>query len=442
VKNWEQHCEYKREWFKFTDYIPHRGQEKVHFPEEYAPYRVYVCGRRFGKTLSAAKELEVTMSLPETRSWIVAPNHNLTDLVFREVWKTCVHNEKMDIRSKSNRKGEKYLETAWGSTLHAKSAENPDSLIGEGLDKVVMDESARMKKIIWDELLQPTLADRRGEGIFITTPKGYNHIYDKYKLGQVGHKEKDPDWYSYQAPSWVNQHVFPGGKRDKFLRSVKRNLTKESFDQEYGAKFTTYAGKVYPFDRYMDTGNFPYNPDLPTYCSIDFGYRMPAVGWYQTDSRDHIFKIDEISHETNIKTEVLARRVLAKPYRVVKYFGDPAGTSIGGSGLGDIEIFRRHGIKVHYKRDKVSKDISAGVEHVRSFMESADGERKFHVDKKCVNSIDDYEAYRYPEDEGKDLKLKPVKDGLHDHTCDETRYFIINRFPIRRGRFTLLDRSW
>ncbi|MBT6053210.1 MAG: hypothetical protein HOG49_40965, partial [Candidatus Scalindua sp.] len=72
MKNWKQHCEYKKKWFEFTEYTPHRGQEKVHFPEEYAPYRVYVCGRRFGKTLSAAKELEVTMSLPETRSWIVA----------------------------------------------------------------------------------------------------------------------------------------------------------------------------------------------------------------------------------------------------------------------------------------------------------------------------------------------------------------------------------
>ena len=436
MKNWEKLCEWKKEWFRFTGYTPHRGQEKIHFPERYAPYRVYVCGRRFGKTLGAAKELEITLSLPETRSWIVAPNHSLTDLVFREVWKTCVHKNMLKIKAKSNRKGEKFIETEYGSTLYAKTAENPDSLIGEGLDKVVMDEAARMKSIIW-ELLAPTLADRQGEGIFITTPKGYNHIYDKFLLGQT-----DEDWYSYQAPSWVNQHVYPGGIKDKFLLSQKRNVSKNTFDQEYGAKFTTYAGKVYPFDRYKDVGSFPYNPDLPTFCSIDFGFRMPAVGWYQTDSRDHVYQIDEIAHEKNVKTEQLVRRVLSKPYRVAKYYGDPAGTSIFGSGIGDIEIFKRHGIKVNYKRDKLSKDIPSGVEHVRSFMESANGERKFHVDKKCINSIEDYEAYTYPEDEGRSLRLEPLKDGLHDHSCDQLRYFFINRFPIRRGKLTLLNRSW
>ena len=54
-------------------------------------------------------------------------------------------------------------------------------------------------------------------------------------------------------------------------------MSKEVFDQEYGARFTSFAGRVYPFERDLDVGHFPYNANFPTFCSIAFGYRMPAV---------------------------------------------------------------------------------------------------------------------------------------------------------------------
>ena len=50
----------------------------------------------------------------------------------------------------------------------------------------------------------------------------------------------------------------------------------------------------------------------------------------------------------------------------MEYFGDPAGSQAQGqSGLGDIEIFRRKGIVVNTKRDKVSRSIASGVSHVQ-----------------------------------------------------------------------------
>ena len=53
-------------------------------------------------------------------------------------------------------------------------------------------------------------------------------------------------------------------------------------DQEYGAKFASFQGKVYPFDRDLDVKKVEYQPNLPTYCTVDFGYRMPAVLFIQT----------------------------------------------------------------------------------------------------------------------------------------------------------------
>jgi hypothetical protein len=115
----------------------------------------------------------------------------------------------------------------------------------------------------------------------------------------------------------------------------------------------------------------------------------------------------------------------------VEYYGDPAGMQAQGqSGLGDIEIFRRKGIIVKSVRDKTSRNKPSGESHVRSFIESADGTRRFHIHENCEGIQEDLESLRYPESTG-DLKPESLKDGYHDHGCDMVRYFFINRFPIK-----------
>ena len=58
---------YKKEWFDFCEYKPHKGQSNLHFPPngEYSyennpdgtRFTVAVCGRRFGKSYASAKEV-------------------------------------------------------------------------------------------------------------------------------------------------------------------------------------------------------------------------------------------------------------------------------------------------------------------------------------------------------------------------------------------------
>ena len=196
---------------------------------------------------------------------------------------------------------------------------------------------------------------------------------------------------------------------------------------------------VYPFDRNKDVGKYPYNPDWDTYCSIDFGYRMPAVGWFQcyrVEGEWHINMIDEIVHESTIKTEELIRRIKARPYNIIQYFGDPAGKQRQGqSGMGDIEVFRQHGIRVDTITDKLSKNKPSGENHVRSFMENADGVRRLHIHEKCTEIQEDLEFLRYDKS-----GEKSIKDDYHDHACDMLRYFFINKFPMKNRKVKLRGR--
>ena len=63
---------YKEKWFNFMDYKPHYGQSKLHFPEkDTARFFVMVCGRRFGKSTSAAMEATYYASQPNKVIWLV-----------------------------------------------------------------------------------------------------------------------------------------------------------------------------------------------------------------------------------------------------------------------------------------------------------------------------------------------------------------------------------
>ncbi len=431
---------FKEKWFDFMDYKPHNGQVKLHFPtKEKSRFFVMVCGRRFGKSTAAAMEATYYASQPDKRIWLVGLSYDKADIMFREVWKRMVIGKANDIEKASEK--DRYIRFKWGSVVEAKSADNPDSLVGAGLDLLVIDEAAKVKRKIWEMYLSPTLADKKdSKCVFITTPQGFNWIYDLYLLGK-----SDELWESHQAPSWENQYAFPDGLDDAFLIERKRNMSKEMFEQEFGSAFTSFEGKVYPFDRNKDVGDYPYNPNYPTFCSIDFGYRMPAVGWFQIhriEGEWHINVIDEIIHEKNIKTDELINKIKAKNYPVRAYYGDPAGMQAQGqSGLGDIEIFRRNGINVRSIRDKTSRNIASGISHIRGYIENANSNRYLHLDRKCKGLAEDLENYRYPEAvENKDLKPDPLKDGLHDHGCDMLRYFFINQFPIKRNKLIMRTR--
>ena len=431
--------DYKEKWFDYLDYKPHEGQRKLHFPTKTtARFFVMVCGRRFGKTTASAMEAAFYASQPNKRIWLVGLSYDKADLMFREIWQMMVVGHSNDIIKASEK--ERYIKFKWNTTVEAKSADNPDSLVGEGLDLLIIDEAAKVKPRIWDMYLSPTLSDRKGKGIFISTPEGFNWLYDLYLLGK-----SDELWESHQAPSWDNQYAFPNGKNDKFLIERKRNMSQELFEQEYGAQFTSFEGRVYPFDRNLDVGYYPYNPRLPVFCSIDFGYRMPSVGWYQTyrvNGEWHINMIDEVAHKTNIKTDELAETIKAKPYRVMRYYGDPAGLQASSqSGVGDIEVLRKKGIIVNTITDKASRSVASGINHVRSFIENANGERYLHLNNNCIGMAEDLESYRYPEAQsGKDLKTEPIKDGYHDHGCDQLRYFFINHFPIKNREIKVRHR--
>lgn len=280
-----------------------------------ARFKVLACGRRWGKTLlTSLMALGVLFQL-NRRVWIVAPDYGLCEKVFRELYNILVNQLGVIKPGKPgggrarNQKGDYYLETPWGSVLEAKSMENPDSLAGEALDLVIVDEAALEAKLenIWQQMLQPTLMDKQGSAIFISTPRGRNSFHKLFLCGQLGKKQrsgkvkiiKDPetgtdndmmDWSSFQRTSYDNPLLSADAETSKqeidaaYRRAVLAGKT-VTFKQEYLADFEAVSDSCFPgfilektekveFPNVVD---YDWHPDNgPVFAACDHNFAKPA----------------------------------------------------------------------------------------------------------------------------------------------------------------------
>jgi hypothetical protein len=228
--------DFKYHWFDVADYSPHEPQKLIHGSDK--RFVVCISGRRLGKSLLASKEAEAVLMQPNKRVWIVAPTYNLTDMVFREIYKTLVIDRKVKLKAIIKKsESERLIKLAWGSEVVGKSADNPDSLVGEAVDFLIFDECAKTKRRIWEKCLRPTLTDRQGRALFITTPEGTNWVYRLYLRGL---KKKSKEWDAFLFPTEKNPYI----SKDDLLEA-KRTLAPEVFNQEYMADFFSFSGKVY-----------------------------------------------------------------------------------------------------------------------------------------------------------------------------------------------------
>ena len=240
----------RRTLFSDLGYQPHPGQLAVHLSD--APRRVLACGVRWGKTLSAAMEGIASALEPCERSvgWVVAPTYDLADKVFREI--AFIAAKHLQHRVKVMRESERKVvlrNMAGGlSEIRAKSADNPVSLLGEGLDWLIVDEAARLKPTIWEGHLSQRLIDKRGWALLISTPRGKGWFYSLWRRGQEG---RDPDYASWNHPSRTNPHL------DANLIEAERDrLPERVFAQEYEAEFLEGSGAVFRYVREAAIGEW------------------------------------------------------------------------------------------------------------------------------------------------------------------------------------------
>jgi len=205
----------------------HAGQLEVH--RDPSRFKVLAAGRRWGKTRLGVNEC-VGVAIEGKRAWWVSPSYRTSEVGWRPLRQLSRKIPGTEIRL-----ADRMVLFPGGGFVAIRSADNPDSLRGEGLDFVVMDECAFMQPEAWSEAIRPALSDRLGKALFISTPRGRNFFWDLYRRGGV-----DPDWASFTYPTSANPYIQPSE-----IEAARAELPEIIFNQEYLADFVDSEGAVF-----------------------------------------------------------------------------------------------------------------------------------------------------------------------------------------------------
>jgi hypothetical protein len=104
-------------------------------------------------------------------------------------------------------------------------------------DVVIIDEAARIPEEAWTDAIQPTLADRNGCALLISTPKGKNWFYREWMRGATHNAE----YASFTAPTSDNPNPFI---KQAFERA-RLAVSDRTFRQEWMAEFIEDGGGVF-----------------------------------------------------------------------------------------------------------------------------------------------------------------------------------------------------
>ena len=388
--------------------------------ESDARFKVVAAGRRFGKSFLSLSLMAKVARYPYSQVWYVTTTYSAAKNI---MWSYLKEKLQRFGWAKSFHEVALQANLVNGSVISLKGANNPDSLRGIGLNYLVMDEAAYLEERVWTEVLRPTLSDKQGGALFISSPSGRNWFYDLWIDGQ---EDDEEDWESWQFTTLEVGNVPP-----EEVEAARRNLDTRTFEQEYEAEFVTYTGLVYyGFDYRESVVDKDYDPDLPVMIGMDFNIDPMTATIFQEDENDGtLFLVDEIEIFGS-NTDEMAEEILCRyPETYITVFPDPAcvqsRTSAGGRT--DLSILQSYGFKCKFRRKHPL--IRDRINSVNSALCAADGTRRLLISKTCKRVINAFERHSYKK--GTNL---PEKGGESDlsHITDSVGYLVEYLYPINK----------
>jgi predicted phage terminase large subunit-like protein len=260
-----------------TVYLPQALPHQLPVLLSPARQKLVVCGRRWGKTGTGLMatvmghgphRTAMAGAIDGATIWWVAPTFTIASIIWRQLKRATkdAWTEKSETEHRIDLPG--------SGSIKVCSADNPDSLRGEGLDGLVIDEAAFLDKEAWTASLRPALSDKQGWCMKLTTPNGYNWIKEEFDAAPGR-----TDWEAWQRPSSDNPLI---GAEE--LREAELDMGPRAFAQEHLAQFCDTANAEFPGEYFRESIWFDEWPPLDS-----FAFRVmtldPSKG--KTDRSDY-----------------------------------------------------------------------------------------------------------------------------------------------------------
>lgn len=274
-------------------YTPFPAQQMLHDEFEKCRFLLLACGNRFGKDrfttmagikyfaeiLNENRHIEKLDLTPSAFWWIVAPTERMAKQNWKELKKYFPRQWVVAVSEASMT-----METIGGGIIEVRSAYDPESLTGTGLDLVTVTEAARIQQLdrVWANLEARLNSAGRGrtidksdpdigfgKAIINSSPLGKNYFYDLFTMGQKNHPNYSSYWFSAQLPWTANP--------------VNAKLAKQIVHTRYG--------------------DITYEEDLRRRLG-DRLYRQNYLGEFEAENQE-VFKDFERNCVTNIYSDIL-----------------------------------------------------------------------------------------------------------------------------------------
>lgn len=309
-----------------------------------------------------------------------------------------------------------------GSLLQFVGSDNYDSLMGTNPQGIVFSEYALQDPRAY-QYIRPILTANQGWALFISTPRGKNHLWELYQIAQ-----QNPEWFAYKLTVEDTMHI-PLSEIEK--EKQEGIMSDDLIQQEYYTSFEMGVEGAY-YAKYLDKmriagqiGQVPWESGFKVNTAWDLGVRdSTTIIFFQVVG--HVVRIIDCYENSKQGLEHYVKVIEQKPYSYARHIA-PHDIAVRefGSGMTRIEKAKQLGINFTIASDLSIED---GIESVRSAFS------KIWIDEvRCAPLIKALENYR----QEYDIKRKVYKNHpLHDwssHWADSMRYLCISLPKIRDG---------
>lgn len=302
-----------------------------------------------------------------------------------------------------------------GSFFKIVGSDEPDRLVGTNASFMVFSEYALQNPQAWSFLRQVVRANQ-GTAIFISTPRGRNHLFDLHE-----NAKKDNDWFVSKLTVEDTKHISA-----EDLEKERKECSEDLIQQEWFTSFSLGVEGSY-YSKYINQirltnqiGNVPWQPSLPVHLAADIGHDdQTAIVWFQAMPGGS-FNIIDYYEDRKKGLDFYAKLILSKPYQYGKQiFPHDLAVTEFGSGLTRVE----QAIALGLNPTVLPKHrIEDGIEAVRMTIPVC-----YFDQTNCAKLIKCLESYR----QDYDAKLQVYKGTpLHDWASDGAdafRYFAMSK---------------
>lgn len=394
----------------------------------------FVClcaGRRWGKTSVVSWLIARAISKPNQTVWYVCITYRLAKRLMWRRLKKIIPKRLIAIKHET----ELSIELVNGSMIQLFGADNPDGLVGEGIDACYVDEAGLMRNLetVVEQSLRPALADKEGSLMLAGTPRGFNYFYDlsarawNFPYSRPDNVNSSDKWW------FLNSTTKEGGNvSDSELAELAATMSPKLYQQEMNGTFTTPANRVYEYYDYE--ANRLTDEDLAIalqsrqiLVGIDFNVN-PMTAVVAVAQGEECWIIDSLQIQTS-NTEELAQEIIGRyPGKSVIAFPDPAGKARKTSaavGVTDFSILQKAGFTVIAPNR--APMVVDRINTVNAMLCDAKGKRRLLVHGRAKSLIQSLNGQCY-----KEGTSQPEKGGNPDlsHQVDAIGYLIWSRFNL------------